>query len=228
MAERFQHTYRVPSARAQWWDYGHNAAYFVTICTKNREHFFGKIVDGKMQLSSVGIIADVFWHEIKTHVDFVTLDSFVVMPNHIHGIVIIDKSMNNAIVETGHALSHIAETDNIVKTEGVAETKDTVKIDGIIETGHALSLQPSTTPQPSEFLQSFGQKRFRNQGSGTLSAIIGSYKSAVTKHTHRLGYNFVWQTRFHDHIIRNNDEYRRIADYIIRNPESWKNDKFFG
>jgi putative transposase len=57
--------------------------------------------------------------------------------------------------------------------------------------------------------------------------LIGSYKSAVTKHTNRLGFEFEWQTRFHDHIIRNNDEFQRIQQYIINNPAKWADDKFY-
>jgi len=64
--------------------------------------------------------------------------------------------------------------------------------------------------------------------SESVSAIIRSYKSAVTKHVHRLGYTFEWQPRFHDHIIRDDAEYRRIAYYIEPNVENWESDCFFG
>ncbi len=57
--EKYQNKYRIPSARAQWWDYGWNGAYFITICTQNREHYFGNIQHGRMTLSPVGVIADV-------------------------------------------------------------------------------------------------------------------------------------------------------------------------
>lgn len=57
-----------------------------------------------------------------------------------------------------------------------------------------------------------------------MSTIIRSYKSAVTKHAHRLGFEFLWQPRFHDYIIRNINEYQRIKNYIISNPENWDND----
>ena len=79
------------SIRLQNWDYGWNGAYFITICTKNRIHHFGEVVDGRMQLSPMGAIADVLWHEIKNHAKNVKLGQFVVMPNHIHGILILDK-----------------------------------------------------------------------------------------------------------------------------------------
>lgn len=185
--EKYRGKYRVPSARAQWWDYGADAAYFITICTKNRTHFFGEITDKAMHLSPVGAIADVFWHEIKNHAENVELGEFVVMPNHIHGILILDKSGGDAAGG------------------------------GVVETGYALSL-PGESP---------GKKRFRNPGKNTVSSIIGGYKSAVTKHANRLGFDFGWQERFHDHIIRDEKEYQRIARYILANVENWKDDRFY-
>ena len=189
--DRYKNKYRIPSARAQWWDYGWNGAYFITICTQNREHFFGEINEGKITLSRLGVIADVLWHEIPNHSKYAELGDFVVMPNHIHGILILDKP-------------------------------DTV------ETGHALSLPTfQQTSAPISKPSSIGQNRFQNIGKNTVSSIIGSYKSAVTKHANRLGFENGWQSRFHDHIIRNDAEYQRISDYIIHNPTHWKDDKFY-
>ena len=199
--DRFNNKYRVASARAQWWDYGWNGAYFITICTASREHFFGEIQNGKMILSPTGVIADIIWHEIPNHHPNVELGDFVVMPNHIHGILILDKPGDNGgrrAVQTGHALS----VDN-----------------DIIETGHALSLLRDNA-------KTIGQQRFQNIGKNTVSSIVGSYKSAVTKHANRLGLGNGWQPRFHDHIIRDDGEYQRISDYIVANPENWDRDKF--
>lgn len=91
MTEKFQNKYRIASARASWWDYGWNGAYFITICTANRSHYFGEIENRKIKMSSIGILADVLWHEIKNHAKNIELGAFVVMPNHIHGILILDK-----------------------------------------------------------------------------------------------------------------------------------------
>ena len=73
--------------RHPFWNYSSDGAYFVTICTKNREHFFGEISGGKMVLNDVGEIAQNFWAEIPHHLSGVKLLDFVVMPNHIHGII---------------------------------------------------------------------------------------------------------------------------------------------
>ena len=179
--KRFQNKYRIASARAQWWDYGWNGAYYITICTHNREHYFGEIVDKKMNLSKTDVIADILWNIICQHHKFVELGDFVVMPNHIHGILILNKP------DGGYK-----NGNNNGGNDGIG--------DGL-ETGHALSLrhqqQPPTQPQ------TIGHKRFQNIGKNTVSSIIGSYKSAVTKHANRLGFPNGWQTRFYDHIIRN-------------------------
>lgn len=105
MSHKFQNKYRISSTRLQNWDYRWNAPYFITICTENKEHYFGEIVNGKMILSNQGILADVFWYEIKTHATHVELDEFTVMPNHIHGILILNNPNDGTNVETRHALS---------------------------------------------------------------------------------------------------------------------------
>ena len=193
---KFQNKYRIPSTRLQHWDYGQPAAYFVTICTKGRENHFGDVINGKMNLSGVGIIADILWHEIKNHTPNIELGEFVVMPNHVHGIIIIHNSDNN-----------IGNGD-------------------IVETLHATSLRPPIHRNPhqpeskNEFMANISPK------SKSLPTIIRSYKSAVSKHAHRLGFNFAWQSRFHDHIIRNEQSYQTISEYIMNNPLKWNEDKF--
>ena len=96
MTKKFQNKYRIPSTRLKNWDYGKNGAYFITICTGNREHFFGEIVtvdnENEMHLNEIGKLADKFWSEIPKHFPFVELGNYTVMPNHVHGILIIDKT----------------------------------------------------------------------------------------------------------------------------------------
>ncbi len=177
MTEKYQNKYRIPSARLRHWDYRWAGAYFITICTADKNHYFGEIENDKMILSPLGVIADILWYEIKNHHKNVELGEFIIMPNHIHGIIILNDGDNNAV-----------------------------------ETGHALSLPIN---------------RFQNIGKNSISSIVGSYKSAVTKHARRLGYDFEWQTRFHDHIIRNAKSFQTITAYIINNPEKWEEDQFY-
>lgn len=103
--------------------------------------------------------------------------------------------------------------------------------DDVVGSLHATSLQHQHPQhQHPQHPQHQHQKNQNMSGispkSNTVSAIIRSYKSALTFHGKRLGLNNGWQPRFHDHIIRNDADYQRISDYIITNPESWKEDKF--
>jgi len=90
--KKYKNKYRIETTRLKNWDYGWNGAYFITICTQNRIHYFGEIENRDMQLSEIGKMAEKYWYEIPAHFPFVKLDAFVVMPNHIHGIIIIDKT----------------------------------------------------------------------------------------------------------------------------------------
>ena len=102
--DKFIDRYRISSTRLQKWDYRWKGAYFITICSRNRESCFGEITDGKIQLSGIGIIADILWYEIKNHTKNVDLGAFVVMPNHIHGILILNgnnyPASNNVDIES--------------------------------------------------------------------------------------------------------------------------------
>jgi len=83
----FQEKYRVESTRLQGRDYAQPGKYFITICTKNRHHWFGEIRNGIMGLSDVGCIVHNYWMQIPDHFSHIQLDRFIVMPNHIHGII---------------------------------------------------------------------------------------------------------------------------------------------
>ena len=175
--EKFQNKYRIKSARAVWHDYN-GGTYFITICTKNREHFFGEIDNGIMQLSEMGKYTFENLHNINSHYPCAEIPLFVVMPNHIHAIVLID---------------------DIIFGKDVARNISSGKNETMVEIAKQQSL---------------------------LCVTIRGFKSAVTKFAHDNDIDFIWQTRFHDHIIRNQNEMNRIADYIEKNPATWKTDCF--
>jgi len=210
MDNKYQNKYRIKSARLKGYDYRQAGLYFITICTHNRKHYFGKIVDNEMQLSNIGGLADMFWHEIKNHKKNIELHQFVVMPNHIHGILeIVDGG--NGVGCRDDACVGCRDDACIVSTK--VATNPMEQMGGTDE--------PSTNTQQSKThkMAAISPK------SGSVSRVIGSYKSAVTKHAHRLRCEFEWQTRFYDHIIRNENNYFRISNYIKNNPRNWQNDK---
>ena len=265
MDTKYQGKYRIPSARLAGWDYRNAAAYFVTICTANREMFFGDIKDGVMHLSEAGNVAYECWVDIPNHFPFVRLDAHVVMPNHIHGIVVIgDHTAPVVVGALGDGVVDGTLGDGVVGTldcgvvgtlgGGVVGTLDCGVVgtlgDGVVETLHCnvstdptdqpdQPIQPNPTDQPIQPHQPHQPDQPINPGEknefmasispkpGSLSTIIRSYKSAVTKLVHPTISYFQWQSRFHDHIIRNDDEYQRIAQYIENNPAVWHEDKFY-
>ena len=214
---KFQNKYRIPSARAYWWDYSNEALYFVTICTKNRQFSFGLISDEIMHLSLIGGLAEKYWYEIPKHFPFVKLHAFVVMPDHVHGIIEIANSPNPE--EMLHATS-VTEDVNIKHARSVTENAKNMQADieaplhaKMREMLHAMSV---TEDAKNIQMAAISPKR------GSLASIIRSYKSAVSKEAHKIDLNFAWQTRFHDHIIRDDSAYYRISKYIIDNPKNWK------
>ena len=207
MTEKYKNKYRIQSARLQHWDYGWNASYFVTICTHDHEHYFGGIVDDEMVLSDIGKIAWRFWGEIPNHFPFVILNAYVVMPNHLHGIIIIDKTDDGR--NDGNNMDSVTvETQN---------TQTPVDMQNVETQNFASLQQPDDQPQ-----NKFGPQ------SQNLASIIRGYKTGVKKYATMNNINFTWQPRFHDHIIRNNKSYITIQEYIINNPAKWNDDTYYG
>lgn len=91
----YKKRYRIESIRLPNYDYSQEGEYFITICTQDRQHLFGEIVNNEMQLSEFGKIAQLCWEQIPEHFNSATLDEFVIMPNHVHGIIILND--NNRI-----------------------------------------------------------------------------------------------------------------------------------
>ncbi|HBQ61125.1 MAG TPA: transposase [Balneolaceae bacterium] len=167
------------SIRLDGWDYRNPWYYFVTICTMDRRHYFGEIRNGMMGLTEQGCAAWYFWNEIPNHFDNVKLDEFVVMPDHVHGIIqIIPDENGNHSVGTLYATS-LQKTDSKNRMAEIS-------------------------PKPK-----------------SLSAVVRSYKSAVTRWCNRKNYKFEWQPRFYDHIIRNQKSLDSIRQYINMNPHNW-------
>lgn len=81
-------------------DYSGSGYYFVTICTQNQELFFGDVKNGKMILNNCGIIANKCWRDLPNHYWNCKLDEFVIMPNHVHGIIVINNDIRRERFET--------------------------------------------------------------------------------------------------------------------------------
>ena len=188
---KFKHKYRIPSARLQTWDYGANGLYFITICTQNRECYFGDIVETRFIASQIGELVRKYWYEIPEHFPYVKLDTFVVMPNHVHGIIVIDKPYGDAIGDDGcNGRSQLEPQPLTNKTGGITGNKN---------------------PMIHE----------------NISRIIRWYKAKCSFNARKIHADFAWQTRFHDHIIRDEKSFITIQTYINESPMKWVDDKFY-
>ncbi len=206
MPDKFQNKYTINSTRLKNYDYSQNGMYFVTICTREKEHFFGEIENGKMILNDLGKIAEKFWQEIPKHFSFVNLDEYVVIPNHLHGIVEIcrnvddENSIDNA---NGCDVINVGDnTNDCDDTNVCVSTGDTIKTGGI-------------TGNYNPMLNPF-----------SLSKIIRWYKGVCTFEINKqYSIMFQWQSRFYDRIIRNDESLNKIREYTINNPRMWERDR---
>jgi REP element-mobilizing transposase RayT len=163
------------SIRLKDYDYSQSGAYFITICTHNRECLFGEIVNVGMILNEFGKIAWEEWDNNAKIRKNLVQDEYVVMPNHVHGILF------------------ILDENDIGATRRVAPTE-----------------------------------RLSGLASGSIGAIIGQFKSIVTKRVNSIrgtpGLD-IWQRNYHEHVIRDEDELLEIREYIANNPIRWAEDE---
>jgi putative transposase len=94
MGTRFRQKYRIETTRLKGYDYSRPGNYFVTICTRKRKPFLGELIKGKINLSEAGIIVSECWFDLPNHYPNIILDEFIIMPNHIHGIIRIVQHSN--------------------------------------------------------------------------------------------------------------------------------------
>ncbi len=253
---KFKNKYRIPSNRLKNWDYSTNAAYFITICTQNREHFFGKIINGEMHLNELGENATRFWLDIPKHFPFIELGNFVVMPNHTHGILIIDKTTNNTngcditeyVVGNGCNGGDVTvgcdgygvDTPKLGVSASPSSTASTSSrpypltiaspsSPTIASAPQQFHISP-TTPTSTKHIET---EKPKNGGKneqwkpGTIGVIINQYKRIVTINNRKINPKFKWQSNYHDHIIRNTFSFENIQNYIEKNPSKWNEDKFY-
>jgi len=197
-------TYRRRSIRLPYYDYSKEGCYFITICTQERLHLFGKIVDGVMVLGEAGEMVYSLWYEIMVDFSNVQLHEFVIMPNHIHGII--------EIVDTVGA-------DSISARERMDANEFTIEYERM-----NVHEQTNTT----------NHQRADMESAPTLSKIVQSFKRHTTLQYIKMVKNNIlppfnkriWQRNYHEHVIRNDADYLRIAEYTINNPLTWENDIF--
>jgi REP element-mobilizing transposase RayT len=163
---------RRKNLRLRGYDYTQVGFYFVTICVQDRVCLFGEINDGVMQLNSLGALVEQAWQDLPNHYPHVELDQFVIMPNHIHGIIVLT-----------------------------------------VGAGFKPAQSSDTTPAPT-----------KRHG---LPEIVRAFKSFSARRINEIRQTpgiSVWQRNYYEHIIRDDADYQRIAEYVMNNPAKWQED----
>jgi REP element-mobilizing transposase RayT len=213
------------SPRATWHDYN-GANYFITVCTKNHDLYFGDVVDGRMELSEIGewAVKQIEQTAIIRQND-VEIPMFVVMPNHVHLIVVYNNANCGRTRCVPTDLPDPCRDALNASVSNASACRDTSNV--------SVSNVPTDNASDNVSMDVHGSADARGASLqfgpqlGNLPSVIRGIKSAVTKYAIEHDIPFAWQSRYHDHIIRNQLEMNRIADYIQNNPMKWELDRFY-
>ncbi len=218
----YKNKYRVKSSRLQDWDYSSPGYYFVTVCTQNRLHLFGQIANTSMHLNKFGEIVQEEWNKSFDIRREILPDEFVVMPNHFHGIV--------RLIDIAYENNDIFVATDIVETSGGTSLPQNCGTSLPQNCGTSLPQNCQTSPrcykdnsQPQR-----QQKQPPRLCTKSVSSFMAGVKSVITKRINESRNTpgaRVFQQRFYDHIIRNEQELDLIRQYIKNNPENWYLDK---
>ncbi len=188
------------SIRLKGYDYSKEGLYFISICTQNRLCLFGEIEKGRMVLNDAGIMIKTVWHEIPEYYNGFNVHEFVVMPNHIHGIVQIIS--NPKPVGAGPRACPMS-------------TRACPDVDGQLQKRIGQPQGVAPTMSLSDIVH-----RIK-----TLTT--KRYTDGVKNNDWSLFDKKLWQRNYYEHIIRDEKSYYQISEYIQTNPLKWQNDEYY-
>jgi len=218
MSDKFKNKYRIESNRLQTWDYSSPGGYFLTVCINDRKEILGTVKNKQMILSDAGKIVADHLTKIPEYHPRVILDERIVMPHHIHSIIILgDYDFHNGICKISPNQSvAIDNVDNIDNVEKIHEFS--------LRYRHELSIREFSIRDGS--ISSEQYRKMRRQM--LIPKIIGKFQMQSSKEINILNNTpgkRNWQRGYHDRVIRNEFELQRIRQYIINNPVEWENKK---
>ncbi len=216
--KRFQNKYRIQSCRKPNWDYSANGMYFLTIVTQDRVCNLGEIQHEKMHLSNFGDIVETEWCKSFEIRNELYLDEYIIMPNHIHAIVILKNGNGNGTHVETHGRASLQPTSSNEPTSSNKPMPNNYpthinNLSSIIKPNKPVRLPKSI----SSFIAGF-----KSAVNTKIDDYIDEKKLLISKYNKK---NHFFQPNYHDHIIRNEWEYWNIKNYIIYNPKNWENDK---
>lgn len=199
---KFKDRYRIESNRLKGYNYWSDGWYFITICTKDRKHYFGCVVDGKMVLNEMGKIINDEIVDLKNHFKYIEIYEYVIMPNHMHVVMFLN-------------VGNIVPFDVYGGRGGYAR-------DVFQKHLYNDNNEPNTNDEK------FTKQYFANisPAKWTMWNIIKLFKWFTNKKIKKLNqWLFARQPNYYDHIIRDDEELQRIKNYIIDNPTKRERDR---
>ena len=211
------------SIRLPGYDYSQAGAYFITICTHERMPLFGEIVDGVMTLNAAGNIVNEEWHTTGQIRHQIALHEFVIMPNHIHGII----QLVGARCTRPDCIGPNCTCPDYINPDEMRADSD--EQPARIQPGRVQ--RAPTVPSPTSIIQPTPTVPPASiiQRTPTVGDVVRGFKSSVTKRVNALpgvSGQRIWQRNYYEHIIRNEDAYLKIAEYIQTNPQRWETDTY--
>jgi len=220
--------HRRRAMRLAEYDYRRAGAYFLTICAHDRQCMFGHITGGVMQLNPFGAVVREVWNELTRHYAYIELDAFVVMPNHVHGIIIFVDDVDDvgAGLKPAHDRAGLRPAPTglaPVVCRGVgAGLKPARNRAGMKPAHDRAGLRPAHTERT---LNPTKPGRIKRHG---LPEIVRAFKSFSARRINEIRLSPavpVWQRNYYEHVIRDVDSLNRIREYIVNNPARWADDK---
>lgn len=212
------HGARRNTNRAEGYDYSENGSYFVTVCTHELRSMFGYVIDGEINLNRSGQIAAAVWENLPERFPLMDLDAFVIMPKHLHGIVIINEESTTQ--SPNDAPPSCVRAQFIAPLPQRPQTSDSPSNSADVRQG-AINCARTKEDNPSRMISPNVSTKPTSLGN-----VVRVFKAVATDRIRQSGMSdFRWHRNYYDHIIRNEKDLDRIRAYIANNPMNWPCDK---
>ena len=192
---KFNYRFNPKSNRLENYNYSENWWYFITICTKDRQEYFGEIIDGEMISNNIWKEIEKYYLEIPEKYNYALIDEFIIMPNHIHFIIFINQKNKKDVINEWNAIMQDAINGHLYSN---------------IENDYGWFA---------------GEKNCMIQKSLGKIINWFKWRCTFEINKKQNEIYFKWQNNYFDRIIRNENELNRIRKYIFENSLKWELEK---
>jgi len=189
---------RRKNIRLQNYDYSQAGYYFITICTQDKQRLFGEIADGKLSLNVGGEMIKKWIYRLESKFPQILIDKYIVMPNHVHCIMA-NKGMDWSVYSQDNGLENVGADPCVCPQNNNLKYKKGEYIN--------LSL--------SQIIQWFKTMTTNEYIQGVKNGVYPVFNKRI------------WQRNYYDRVIRNEQEYKKIYEYIETNPLQWEDDEYY-